>query len=145
MKQPILFNRFLNTIPWIIVLLSVFSCSGGLEEKLIGKWKGSDHLFVRTGGPDVVVTIDGGLERHLVSSLILNEDGTYEEFVGEYDNGTGVWFVEDKALILKNSSGNEVSYQLLKITDDELITRRELTMKTPEGELSGEITLTYQR
>lgn len=130
---------------WLILLINLASCSVGLEGELVGTWNGTDHIFRRTDGPDIVVTIDGGLDRHLISSLILNEDGTYQELVGEYDNGSGVWFVENKVLVLKNSNGNQVNYQLLKVTDVELITRRVLTMETPSGDLSGEITLTYKR
>ncbi len=67
MRETKLGSHLSLSILILIFSLSLYSCSGGLEEKLIGTWKGSDHLFVRTGGPDVVVTIDGGVERHLVS------------------------------------------------------------------------------
>jgi hypothetical protein len=145
MNKAKLGNQFSVSILMLIFSLSLHSCNAGMEEKLIGTWKGSDHLFVRTDGPDVVVTIDGGLERHLVSTLAFNEDKTYQKLVGEYDNGSGTWEVVDSELVLTQDSGNEVVYKLLKVADNELIISHKLTMDTPSGELSGEITLTYLR
>ncbi len=145
MRETKLRSHLSLSILMLIFSLSLHSCNSGLEEKLIGTWKGSDHFFVRTGGPDVVVTIDGGVERHLVSRLVLHEDRSYQEFMGEYDNGTGTWKVVNEDLILNGDSGNELIYKVLKATDNELITRREVVLDTPSGVLSGEITLSYTR
>lgn len=138
-------SNFLFNIPLLILLLSMFSCSSGLEGKLIGKWKGSDHMFVKSAGPDLVATVDGGLARHLTSTLNLNEDGTYQRLVGEYDNGSGTWKLEEDNLILLDENGNELKYTLLKVTENELVTIHDVTMDTPSGELSGKITLSYTR
>ncbi|MDR7129661.1 hypothetical protein J2X69_002006 [Algoriphagus sp. 4150] len=129
----------------LLILLTCFSCSGSIEKKLIGTWEGSDHLFIRTAGPDLVITVNGGIQQHLNSKLILNEDGTYEKLVGEYDNGKGTWKLEDGQLITQVADGNEVVYKLLKITERELIIQEDVTLETPKGELVGKITLTYSK
>tara|TARA_R110002072_G_scaffold105301_1_gene230135 strand:+ start:89818 stop:90288 length:471 start_codon:yes stop_codon:yes gene_type:complete len=136
---------FLLSISMLILLFSMFSCGGSLEGKLVGKWKGSDHMFVKGTGPDLVATIDGGLARHLTSTLNLNEDGTYQKLVGEYDNGSGIWMLEDDNLVLLDNNGNELNYTLLKVTENELVTIHDVSMDTPSGELSGKITLSYTR
>ncbi|WP_192350638.1 hypothetical protein [Algoriphagus sp. Y33] len=138
-------GKIFSGIPLLILLLSIMSCSSSLEKKLIGTWKGSDFFFIRKEGPDLVVTVNGGIQQHLNSKLILNEDGTYGKLVGEYDNGKGTWKVEDDQLITQVEDGNVVVYKLLKITDRELIIRENVTLETPKGELVGEITLSYSR
>ncbi|MEB2782857.1 hypothetical protein U3A58_20930 [Algoriphagus sp. C2-6-M1] len=137
--------NFSGCILFLILLLGLFSCTGGLEGKLVGTWRGSDFLFQKTEGPDLVATINGGLDQHLDSKLILNKDGTYEMLVREYDNGKGTWVLEDDRLITTGESGNELVYQLFKVTDNELIIRHEVTLDTPMGELVGKITLSYSR
>ncbi|MEB2785900.1 lipocalin family protein [Algoriphagus persicinus] len=137
--------NFSGCILFLILLLGIFSCTGGLEGKLVGTWRGSDFLFQKTEGPDLVATINGGLDLHLDSKLILNEDGTYEMLVREYDNGKGTWVLEDDRLITTGESGNELVYQLFKVTDNELIIRHDVTLDTPMGELVGKITLSYSR
>ncbi|WP_339869498.1 hypothetical protein [uncultured Algoriphagus sp.] len=129
----------------LVSLLCLFSCSGGLEGELVGNWKGTDHLFRRTEGPEVVVTVNGGLEQHLRSKLILNDDGTFQKLVGEYDNGKGTWTVEKDKLITMHENGDELIYTLLKVTDKELITQHEVELNSPEGTLIGEIILSYSR
>ncbi len=140
-RQP----NFLLSIPMLILLLSMFSCGSNLKVKLIGNWKGSDHMFVKSEGPDLVATVDGGLARHMASTLNLNEDGTYQKLVLEYDNGSGTWKVEGDNLILLDENGNKLKYILLKVTENELVTIHDVTMDTPSGELSGKITLSYTR
>ncbi len=137
--------RFPLTVLLFLFLLSMFSCTSGSEGKLIGTWKGSDFLFIKTEGPDLVVTINGGLEQHLNSKLIFKEEGTYEKLVGEYDNGNGTWIVEDGQLITTGENGNVLIYKLLKVTDDELITSHDVSLDTPEGEIKGKITLSYTK
>ncbi|MEP0713099.1 MAG: hypothetical protein ABJC55_14365 [Algoriphagus sp.] len=121
------------------------SCSSGLEKKLLGTWQGSDFLFVKTAGPDLVATVNGGLDQHVKSRLILNEDSTYQRLVGEYDNGQGTWKVNDDQLILRDEAGNELIYKVMKVTEMELVISQEVSMDTPSGELSGSITLSYLR
>lgn len=123
----------------------MFSCTSGLERKLGGTWTGSDFLFVKTGGIDFVATINGGLDQHLKSKLILNDDGTYKKFVEEYDNGSGTWELEDDKLITTGEDGNELIYSLLKVTDNELVIIHEVTLTTPNEEQTGKITLSYSR
>lgn len=137
--------RFPLILLLLLFSLSVFSCSNGLEGKVIGTWKGSDFLFLKTEGPDLVATINGGLDQHLNSKLILKEDGTYEKLVAEYDNGKGTWKVKNDQLIISDESGNELIYTLLKVTDKELVTSHEVSMDTPIGEMAGKITLSYSR
>ncbi|MEB2777193.1 hypothetical protein SYJ56_17895 [Algoriphagus sp. D3-2-R+10] len=137
--------NFLWCILFLVFPLGLFSCTSGLEGKLVGTWKGSDFLFQKTEGPDLVATINGGLERQLNSKLVLNENGTYEKLVGEYDNGKGTWVLEDDQLITRGESGNELVYLLLKVTDKELIIRHDVSVDTPKGQLVGTITLSYLR
>jgi hypothetical protein len=92
-----------------------------------------------------VATLNGGLDQHLMSTLTLNEDGTFAKFVGEYDNGKGTWEVKDDLLITTNEEGNEFFYTLMKVTDYELVTSHEVLTDTPSGEISGKIILTYTR
>lgn len=129
----------------LILSIGVFSCSSDLEEKLIGTWQGSDFLFHKTEGPDVVLTINGGLEQHLRSKLIFAEDGTYQKLVGEYANGNGVWLVDKDLLFTKGENDFEQVYKLVQVTDTKLVTRHEVTLETPDGDLIGEIILTYSR
>lgn len=139
-----LVNRTWGIVPLLILLLIVFSCTGSSEGKLIGTWKGSDYLFLKTSGEDVVVTINGGLTQHLSSKLILSEDGTYQKLVGEYDNGKGTWELKGNQLITKGVLGDEI-YKLLKVTDKELVLTEDIALDTPKGKLSGKITLSYSR
>lgn len=137
-------NQTWGSVPLLIVLLFVFSCAGSSEGKLIGTWKGSDYLFLKTSGEDVVVTINGGLNQHLVSKLILKEDGTYQKLVGEYDNGKGTWELRGNQLITKGALGDGI-YKLLKVTDNELVIIEDISLDTPKGKLTGKITLSYSR
>lgn len=138
-------HNFLASIFQFVLLFGLFSCTGGLEEKLVGTWKGSDFLFQKTEGPDMVVTINGGLNQHLHSSLILHDDGTYGKLVGEYDNGKGTWVIVDDQLVMTSEEGNELTYTLLKVTENELVTIHDVSLDTPQGTLVGKITLSYTR
>ncbi|PZX47781.1 lipocalin-like domain-containing protein [Algoriphagus chordae] len=138
-------SRFLVCLPLLVLTVMMFSCTDNLEEKLVGSWKGSDQLFVKKAGPSIPVTINGGIERHLNSSFNLNEDGTYQKLVGEYDNGSGTWELKDDQLIIHDKSGNDLTYTLIKLTDKELVTIHKVSMETPSGELSGNMTLSYTR
>ena len=80
-----------------------------------------------------------------IQEFNLNEDGTYQKLVGEYDNGSGIWMLEDDNLVLLDNNGNELNYTLLKVTENELVTIHDVSMDTPSGELSGKITLSYTR
>ena len=145
MNTTQLIGRFFLPTFLLILLLATFSCSGGLEKKLVGTWKGYDFIFQKTEGPEIVVTINGGLEQHLRSKLILNEDYTFQKFVGEYDNGKGTWSVEDDKLITTQENGDELIYTLLKVSDKELMTMHEVELKSPDGTLKGKIILSYTR
>lgn len=116
-----------------------------MEGKLSGTWKGSDFMFVKTAGPDVVATVNGGLGQHVRSTLLLKADGTYEMLVAGFDNGKGNWEVKDDELITTSENGNKVFSKLLKVTEDELITIQKVSMDTPEGELQGNITKSYTK
>nr|WP_139235829.1 hypothetical protein [Algoriphagus locisalis] len=138
-------RKFSLSSALLVFVLGTFSCSAGLEEKLVGAWQGSDYLFQKTGGPDIVVTVNGGIEQHLRSKLILEEDGSFQRLVGEYDNGKGTWSVQDDQLIARNESGEEVNYTLIKVSDHELITLHGVELETPSGVLKGKIRLSYTR
>jgi hypothetical protein len=116
-----------------------------VEDKLVGAWKGSDQLFARSSGPNLVATIDGGLSRQLKTTLKLNRDRTYQKLVGEYDSKSGSWELAENELILVDELGKTVLYKLLKVTNDELIISNEVTMDTPDGEIKGTIRLSYTR
>ncbi len=137
--------RFPFPLVLFLILLSLGSCSSGLEDKLIGTWQGSDYLFAKNEGPDLVATLNGGLEQHLMSTLTLSEDGTFAKLVGEYDNGKGTWEVKEELLITTNEEGDKFYYTLLKVTDTELVTSQEVHTDTPGGKISGKIILNYTR
>lgn len=137
--------RFPFALALFLILLSLGSCSSGLEGKLIGTWQGSDFLFAKNEGPDLVATLNGGLEQHLMSTLTLNGDGTFAKLVGEYENGKGTWEVKEDLLITTNEEGNEFFYKLIKVTDTELVTSHEVLTETPSGKISGRIILSYTR
>lgn len=145
MNRINLVSRFLLASILLIISLSTFSCNGGLEGKLAGTWQGSDFLFQKTEGPDIVVTVNGGIEQHLKSKLILIDDGTFQRLVGEYDNGKGTWLVKDDQLITTAENGDELIYTLIKVTDKELVTLHEVEIDTPNGALAGKIVLSYTR
>ena len=129
----------------VLLFASFFSCNGGLEDTLIGSWSGSDFLFQRTEGPDLVATVNGGLDQHLHSKFIIKDDGTYEKLVDDYDNGNGIWELRNDSLIIRSDNGNQLKYKLLKVTEKELVTVHDVTFSTPPGEIKGKITLTYTR
>lgn len=141
MQTSKLVGKLLLPISLLFFSFSIFSCSVNLEEKLVGTWNGYDFSFQKTEGPDIAVTINGGLEQHLRSKLILNENGTFQKLVGEYDNGKGIWNVEDDKLIATLDNGDEMVYTLLKVTDKELMTLHEVEMESPDGTLVGKIVL----
>ncbi|WP_425639333.1 hypothetical protein ACPUEN_06690 [Algoriphagus yeomjeoni] len=145
MNTPKLVRKFLLPISILIISLTTFSCSVNLEDKVVGTWQGYDFMFQKTEGPDIVVTINGGLEQHLRSKLVLSDEGTFQKLVGEYDNGKGTWLVEDDKLITTYVNGEELIYTLLKVTDKELMTMHEVDLKTPDGTLKGKIILSYTR
>ncbi|MFC5623212.1 hypothetical protein [Algoriphagus winogradskyi] len=145
MNTTKLAGNFLLPISLLIFSLTAFSCSADLEDKVVGNWQGYDFLFQKTEGPDIVVTINGGLEQHLRSKLILSDNGTFQKLVGEYDNGKGTWVVEEDKLITTNENGEKLIYTLLKVTDKELMTLHEVDLKTPDGTLKGKIILSYTR
>lgn len=138
-------SNFIRNNFSLLLILSLFSCSNHLEDKLTGTWKGSDFLFVRTSGPELVATINGGLGQHVNSRLILNQGRTFQKLVGEYDNGKGTWQVNGDQLITKGENGDEFIYTIINVTENELIMRYEVKVDTPRGELVGKITLSYSR
>jgi len=138
-------RKFSCILPLLILSVCVFSCREGVEDKLVGAWKGSDQLFARSSGPNLVATIDGGLSRQLKTTLKLNRDRTYQKLVGEYDSKSGSWELAENELILVDELGKTVLYKLLKVTNDELIISNEVTMDTPDGEIKGTIRLSYTR
>ena len=145
MQTSKLVGNLVLPISLLFFSLSIFSCSVNLEEKLVGTWNGYDFSFQKTEGPDIAVTVNGGLGQHLRSKLILNENGTFQKLVGEYDNGKGIWYVEDDKLIATLDNGDEIVYTLLKVTDKELMTLHEVEMESPDGTLVGKIVLSYTR
>jgi len=138
-------RKFLFSIPLLILFVSIYSCTDEPTNQLVGAWKGSDQLFVRSSGPDLIATIDGGLSRQLKTTLNLNRDGTYQKLVGEYDRISGSWRLAENELMLVDELGKTVLYKLLKVTKDELIISNEVTMGTPDGEIRGTIRLSYTR
>lgn len=131
----------------VSTLAVLFSCTSGFEkEDLQGTWKGEDFQFVQSEGPNLVAMIEGGRELHTQSDLILNEDGTYEIRVkDDIINGEGTWTLEDGGIFQTNDGNETVEYEILKLSDDSLITKHEVDYETPMGKIAGTITLSYKR
>ena len=142
-------SRFLLGVPMIVLMIGLFSCDMAISEsELTGVWKGTEFKFEQTVGPDLVAMVEGGRELHINSKLALNEDGTVQITSGQgMVNGEGTWrfYVDGNVLIMNTNGGEETTYEVVKLTDTELITKHEVEFETPMGKLAGTITLEYER
>jgi hypothetical protein len=144
-------NRMLNPLKnlffFALTATLLFSCGKSTEEMLIGTWSGTDFKFDQTEGPDLVALVQGGKGLHIDGKLILEETGTFiitspEDMM----NGKGTWKVKKDQLIMKTENAKEeVVYDIVAISDSQLITSNEVAMESPLGNIAGKITLTYKK
>lgn len=142
-------NRFLLGIPLVVLMIGLFSCNMAVSQsELTGTWIGTDFQFEQTEGPDLSAMIEGGRALHEGGKLILNEDGSAKIVAGQGDmNGSGTFRFYDNGnlLIVTMEGGEETRYEVVSLTDEELITKHDVAMDTPMGKVAGTITLTYKR
>lgn len=137
---------FANYLVFLATILILSGCGKSTEELLVGKWAGTDFDFEQTEGPDLAAMIEGGKDLHIRGNLILEETGTY--IISSPDNvinGKGVWKVKGDELTMIDENKNEVIYEILDISETQMVTYNEVAMQTPLGNLAGKITLTYKR
>jgi hypothetical protein len=61
-------------------------------------------------------------------------------------NGKGTWEVKkDQLFMINENDKKEVVYDILSVSDTQLITSNEVAMESPLGNIAGKITLTYKR
>jgi hypothetical protein len=136
-----------NLLTASLVAILLISCGKGTEEKLIGTWSGTDFKFEQSEGPDLAAMVEGGKGLHIDGKLILEETGTFiitspEDMM----NGKGTWKVKNDQLIMKRENHKEeVVYDILSISDEQLITSNNVAMESPLGNIAGKITLTYKK
>lgn len=146
MKNRIL-NSMKNLFLFALIATLLFSCGKSTEELLIGTWSGTDFKFDQSEGPDLAAMIEGGKGLHIDGKLILEETGTYiitspEDMI----NGKGTWKVKKDQLIMKNEKDQkEVVYDIISVSETQLITGNEVAMESPLGNIAGKITLTYKK
>ena len=116
------------------------------KNDLLGEWQGTAFKFEQKEGPEIPAIVEGGRAMHLQSKLQLNPNKTYQMINPDGSmNGKGIWKIEENSLILTDERQNEVSYEILKNTSNQLITAHEVGMDTPSGKVAGRILLTYGR
>jgi hypothetical protein len=136
-----------NLLTASLVAILLISCGKGTEEKLIGTWSGTDFKFEQSEGPDLAAMVEGGKGLHIDGKLILEGTGTFiitspEDMM----NGKGTWKVKNDQLIMKRENDKEeVVYEILSISDEQLITSNNVAMESPLGNIAGKITLTYKK
>lgn len=144
-------NRMLtplkNLFIFALMLTFLTSCGKSTEELLVGTWSGTDFKFDQTEGPDLAAMVDGGKGLHIEGKLILEATGTYIITSPEDRmNGKGTWKVKKDQLIMKGENDKEeVVYDILSVSDKQLITSNEIKMESPLGNIAGKITLTYKK
>jgi hypothetical protein len=133
----------------LLVLFTSILCSCGksTEELLIGTWSGTDFKFDQTEGPNLASMVEGGKGLHIDGKLILEETGTYIITSPEDRmNGKGTWKVKNDQLIMKGENDKkEVVYDILEISESQLMTSNDVAMESPLGNIAGKITLTYRK
>ncbi len=140
-------NPLKNLFFFALTSTLLFSCGKSTEEMLIGTWSGTDFKFDQTEGPDLVALVQGGKGLHIDGKLILEETGTFiitspEDMM----NGKGTWKVKKDQLIMKTENAKEeVVYDIVAISESQLITSNEVAMESPLGNIAGKITLTYKK
>lgn len=139
--------RFLVGIPLLCALVFLFSCQiGGGEKDIQGEWTGSDFQFEQTSGPEIPGVVEGGKSLHIGGKLNLNQDMSYviSDAQGTI-NGRGTWMLAGDVLKMTDDQENVVEYQVVSISDKELVTKHEASLETPMGILAGTIQLTYNK
>lgn len=130
-----------------LIAILLISCGKSTEEKLIGTWSGTDFKFEQSEGPDLAAMVEGGKGLHMDGKLILEQTGTFIITSPEDTmNGKGTWTVKNDQLIMKRENDKEeVVYDILSISDEQLITSNNVAMESPLGNIAGKITLTYKK
>lgn len=136
-----------NLFIFTLLLTFLTSCGKSTEELLVGTWSGTDFKFDQIEGPDLAAMVDGGKGLHIEGKLILEATGTYIITSPEDRmNGKGTWKVKKDQLIMKGENDKEeVVYDVLSVSDKQLITSNEVKMESPLGNIAGKITLTYKK
>ncbi|TFV94222.1 hypothetical protein E4S40_09290 [Algoriphagus kandeliae] len=140
-------SRFLTVIPFFLGLMILVSCSNGIQkEDLVGTWTGTDFNFEQSEGGEMAAMIEGGRMLHEDGKLELNENGTFKIFAGKGDlNGLGTWEIDGGDLLMNYDVGEVTRYEILSLSDKELVTKHEVEFESPLGKIAGTITLTYRR
>ncbi|NVJ85323.1 MAG: lipocalin family protein [Algoriphagus sp.] len=138
---------FLMSRLFLVSLISLYSCSGGIsEEQLRGTWIGTDFNFEQKEGGEMAAMIEGGRLLHEDGKLELNDDGTFKIYAGKGDlNGLGTWSIDSGDMLMMYDVGEETRYEIVSLTSDQLITKHEVSFESPLGTIAGTITLTYKR
>jgi len=146
MKHQIV-NTLKNLFSFALIIILISSCGKSTEELLVGTWSGTDFKFDQTEGPDLSAMVEGGKGLHIDGKLILEATGTYiitspEDMM----NGKGTWKVKKDQLVMKGENDQEeVVYDILAISEEQLITENKVAMESPLGNIAGKITLTYKK
>lgn len=142
-------NRFLLSIPLLALMIGLFSCDMAINQAdLTGTWTGTEFQFEQSEGPDLSAMIEGGRALHEGGKLTLNEDGTMSITSGQGEmNGSGTYrfYTNGNILITTMDGGEETSYGVISLSEEELVTKHDVAMDTPMGKVAGTITLTYKR
>jgi hypothetical protein len=148
-SKGILKSRFLLSVPLLLLMVGLFSCNLAISQSdLTGTWTGTEFQFEQTEGPDLAAMIEGGRALHEGGKLTLNEDGTMSITSGQGEmNGSGTFrfYTSGNILITTLKGGEETTYEVVTLSNEELITKQEVAMDTPMGKVAGTITLTYTR
>lgn len=146
MKYSVL-SSFKKILFFIFIATFLISCGKSTEEMLIGTWSGTDFKFEQAEGPDLAAIAEGGKGLHIDGKLILEETGTFIITSPEDRmSGKGTWKVKKDQLIMKEENAKEeVVYDIVAISNSELITSNQVAMESPLGNISGKITLTYKK
>lgn len=141
-----IFRMILPSTTWLFTFcLIVSGCQSGND--LAGTWTGTKFSFEQTQGPDISAMIRGGEALHIGGQLILNEDNSYQIKNPEGSvNGEGTWTKNDPgSFTTTDSNGETTVYTIQTLNNSSLVTKHSVNMSTPDGDVSGEITLSYER
>ncbi|KAB2813708.1 lipocalin-like domain-containing protein [Phaeocystidibacter luteus] len=137
-----------RTLGWMSILLLTAACSNESfdESDLTGAWRGHDVEIV-TSDPSLVSIFKKQYSLHKSSVLNFSENKTYSfQEMTTHTSTDGKWYVNDQKLLITNF-GDTVAYQIVKLTEDSLITSSTVHFdKAANGEkLEVEILQTYAK
>ena len=132
-------SQYFLTILFISVLIAFASCSGSAEQKILGKWKGSDASLKATDSlPLNSATWNEGLNAHKNTIYTFNRDMTFTlvtKYKEIFRNTSGTWSLskdgKDLTLIMPEYSQTN-KLKLVEISGDKLT----WIMNYPFGELT---------